>query len=199
MSANDMRKLMEAVDESELLSESEISWDAINELEDLNEQLKDAISQFETILRQAVGYDDILYNRFKSYPGGHIMSSLGTGGYGDRDTTLDEIIQDMYQRNEGNREDDIDEAVETDDIKRIANACEAVWSQIAFDIMEEEVTSAELVELTTDADRLASSGYEEEQKLFRELASDNGYSGALRAVAAALPYQYWEAGGSQAL
>ena len=83
--------------------------------------------------------------------------------------------------------------------QKVADACESVWQSIAYDIMDEEVSSEEMVEYSTDADRLASSGYEEEQKLFRLMVSQTDYPTAKKIVAKFLPYDYWEAGGSQAL
>lgn len=201
MSADDMRKLMEAVvfEVAERHPDANKIYEAISELENLNEQMKEAIGAFDTILRQAVGYDDIIYNRFQSYPGGHIKASLGEGGYGDRDTTLDEIIGDLYDRVQPS--DDMDEGLEEDssgdELKSLASAVQHVWSQIAFDIPEEEVSSMQMIELATDAGRLEMNGYDDEQLTLRKLVSDLGVQGAYKAIAKLLPYDYWEAGGGQ--
>lgn len=86
MSADEMRKLMEAMDDN---------YETVAELTELYEQMSEAISQFDRVLRKAVGYDGLTYQRFKSYPGGHIMAALGIGGYGSNDTTLVDIIQEL--------------------------------------------------------------------------------------------------------
>jgi hypothetical protein len=202
MSADDMRKLMEAVvfEVAERHPDANKIYEAISELEDLNEQMKDAINAFDTILRQAVGYDDIIYSRFQSYPGGHIKASLGTGGYGDRDTTLDEIIGDLYERVQPT-DDEMDESVTAGSniiaLKTLASAIRRVWDQIAYDIPADSVSSIDMIELATDAGRLEMNGYDEEQEIFRNLVNELGVLGAYKKIASVLPYDSWEAGGGE--
>lgn len=82
-------------------------------------------------------------------------------------------------------------------IKKIAEACQMVWQQIAGDIPEDDVSSAEMVEISLDANRLDAFGYPEEQKMFEALNTSYGYENVYKEIIKVLPYGRWEAGGSQ--
>lgn len=90
------------------------------------------------------------------------------------------------------------EAVQSDE-GRLVSAIMAAWQQIAFDIPEESVTTEDMIELATDANRLEMFGYNDEQRMWSQLVSEKGYAGAIAYLAPLFPYREWEAGGSAAL
>lgn len=197
--SDSMRKLMESVEQFSTLGESmsHDQIDLINELEMIADRMSGDINDFDNVLRQLVG-NHVIYDRFQAYPGGHIRSSLGDGN--EYDTSLLDIIQDVeehFAEEDGYQAESLEEDNGTD-VNSIADAVETVWGQIAYDIMEEEVSAIDVVELATDADRLANAGYLGAQNAFRELVSNSDYRQALEAVASALPFEYYEAGGSMA-
>ena len=79
--------------------------------------------------------------------------------------------------------------------KEIAKDIPRVWDAIGYDWMEltegSTITSEELVEATTDANRLHSFGFPESEKAFRTLIDDIGYPAAAKLIASKLPFKLW--------
>lgn len=86
---------------------------------------------------------------------------------------------------------------EDDKLQQLVRAVMRVWEQIAYDIPMPEVSSKEMVELAADANRLLTFGYEEEEKILQDYIRKIGYDLTYKAITKLLPYDSWEAGGSQ--
>jgi hypothetical protein len=70
-----------------------------NILDEIIELMEEANSLVSSVSRDT---DPIIYERWKAYPYGHIMTSLGSGGYGSRyDTSFDDIIDELEKASKG--------------------------------------------------------------------------------------------------
>lgn len=75
----------------------------------------------------------------------------------------------------------------------VARDCRLVWGGIAPDWGDgNSVSSEEMVEACTDANRLETFGYAEADEAFRLLLADHNYPEVLKLVAKELPFSAWE-------
>jgi len=77
-----------------------------NDIETLKEILYEIIELMESanqlVASASKETDPIIYERWKAYPYGHIMASLGSRGYGTRyDTSFDDIIDELEKASKG--------------------------------------------------------------------------------------------------